>query len=554
MSTNTLETAYVNGQVIDASHVNELTQSLLGSVVGRNTSGVATTGQSLGTAALPWGNIYATGLILNGSSVDVSTIVSPANRVVSGKVRSTSNLPQFIAPAGSGNGASFTVEGATTNLVYVVNGTSVTMSSDVVKSSLTTAPSSNNTCLVNDTSMSNDKYAGEDNEGITVDAMGSEITALIGQVAAFKIGTSEIMLAYVKSATRLENVYRGFFMDDSGDPIVRENLSNNDTITLMSLAWVFAEDNGTTVDVTYTTPVYNYSAPSSPSTGDYWYDISNATWKRYNGVSFEVIDRTLIGMAVLDDTDCIAARSIDTYAQFSDLNSINLQRQSAEIIESEDDNNVVNVYGVEISQRFDKLEWNITTDLASGLTEANSTVYYLYITDEGERVIDTEKPHLREDLRGYYHPFNSWRCVGTCYNGGGGDFDGQQVENEREFKEFGNRLYNITVTDSNWTTEAALARFFKFKGVWSIDFRITGTYSSGVTTVSLAFADKFSSTQGNSPIVTYQMGSSTIYTTRSRAIGNSTGMSANVNSSATVFGVFGTAKLATKPTLINYPK
>ena len=69
MGTNTLEPAYSNGDIIDASHVNEITQAIVNQFVGRSTSGVPESGKSLGTAALPWGAVHANSLILNGSQI-----------------------------------------------------------------------------------------------------------------------------------------------------------------------------------------------------------------------------------------------------------------------------------------------------------------------------------------------------------------------------------------------------------------------------------------------------------------------------------------------------
>lgn len=413
MSTNTLNTTYANGETIDASHINEVTLAMLGDMVGRNTNGIPTTGQNLGTLALPWGNIYGSGLILDGEAVDTSLIVSSPNRIVSGKTRSLSSMPDFIRANGAA--LSFQVLGASTNLILSVNNSAATVTTDITKTGVTQAPATNNTCAVNDSTMTSDKFAGEDDTSIIIDTVGSEISSKVGQIIALK-KTTEIMLAYVKSATELTNVFRGFFFDSSGNPIVREGLSNDDTLTLMSLGWVFMEDNGVTVDVSYKTPVYSYTAPSSPTTGDYWYDLSASVWKRYSGVSFEVINRTLIGVVVADDTNCIASRCFDFSKQFKATNTTKLEIFSTEIIRSKELAGVVSVYGTDIARLSSKLSWNITTDLESGLTEESSTVYYLYLTDQGQRIVSKEKPYYRPDLQGDYHPYHSWRLMGMAYN------------------------------------------------------------------------------------------------------------------------------------------
>lgn len=58
MAENTLEIAYLNGQIIDASHINELTQALIETVVGRDSTGTPFPGQNLGTALIPWGTLF----------------------------------------------------------------------------------------------------------------------------------------------------------------------------------------------------------------------------------------------------------------------------------------------------------------------------------------------------------------------------------------------------------------------------------------------------------------------------------------------------------------
>lgn len=62
MSTNTLNVAYITGQIIQASHVNELTAALLNDFVGRNSLGEASTGRKLGNETYPWGEAFISNL------------------------------------------------------------------------------------------------------------------------------------------------------------------------------------------------------------------------------------------------------------------------------------------------------------------------------------------------------------------------------------------------------------------------------------------------------------------------------------------------------------
>lgn len=422
MSVNTL-TNRANGQTILDTFFNDIHSALNGDFVGRDSSGVPAVGQNLGTVALPWGVVRTNSLVLGGSTLDPAEATAPPNRVVSGKTRTTSNQPAFITPNGAA--ASFLLAGATTNLVLDINGTSVSVSTDITVSGLTVAPGSNNTCLLDDAAAAADylsKTWGEykSQKNLTVDNMGTNITALVGKWATFKTGT-EYFMAYVASATSLVKCYRGFFYNSSLAPLNRVGLTNNDTITLMSTAWIYVENNGTTVSVSYTNPTWDFTAPGSPATNDYWYDIPNNVWKRYDGASWQIINRTLVGIAVIDATNCVAARCWDFYQKPSSFNSLELEVSTTAIIKAANTYAKLYVNGNLIEYNFSLPSWNITTQLASAAdmysaTEQASTLYYMYVKDDGNQVISDIEPYWRADLLGYYHPHNPWRMVGKAYN------------------------------------------------------------------------------------------------------------------------------------------
>jgi len=350
-------------------------------------------------------------------------------------------MPAFVVPAGTAGGANATVVGLSENLVYDVGGITETLTADIVKGSLTLAPSANNTCLVNDTDaagQSDTRLWGEQNpfatkKEITIDTIGSEISTLDGKLAAFKIG-SELFLAEVDTTNNvLKNAQRGWFLDSANAPIKREVFNNNDTITLMKAAWLFLDSDGTTVDVTYNEPAVSATAPTSPQTGDYWSDIGSSLMKRYSGVSFDTVTRTYVGIVVMDSTDCIGARANDFDARFKDLNTLELEILSSEKIRASSPGAKISVYGKEVSFGTDKAEWNITTQLAAAsennqATEQASTYYGVYLADDGEAFISDMEPHSRPDLAGLYHPFNPWRFVGEFLNSSGSDIS--MVEDE----------------------------------------------------------------------------------------------------------------------------
>lgn len=495
MGSNTLNNRSA-GQTIVDTFFNDIHQAMNADFVGRGATGVPTSGQNLGTVAIPWGTLRANSLVLNGAAVDTSQLTAPQNRIISGKTRSSSNQPAYIIPSGAA--ASLVIDASPTNLVLDINGTSVTISNDITKSSLTTAPSTQNTALVNDVDAA-DQYStktwGEkfaEKEYITIDTVGTNITSLVGKWAAFKIAgvSTEYFLAFVESGTRLSKCFRGYFYDSALSPINRTGFSNNDTITLMSLAWIFIENDATTVDVTYNNPAWSFSAPSSPVTGDYWYDLGNQVWKRYDGASFQIINRTYIGQAILDTTNCVAARSVDFYANFNSENSLSLERKTTEIVSAAFGKNQVSVYGKMFSFNDYLPLWNITTDFASNddmysSTEQPSRLYYLYLKDTGDTVISDISPYDRGDMYGYYHPHNPWRWVGSFYNDASSDITaaaGIADEIEVRYKtaaaqsipastntiiNFDTADYdrsNSVVTGANWSFTALFSGIYQFSG------------------------------------------------------------------------------------------
>jgi len=411
-------TTVAAGLIVKSADMLSVISALNGSLVGRNASGVATSGESLGTALYPWGNAFITDLIVGGSSIDVSGLTAAQNRVISGKTRSTSGQPFFLNPNGAA--ATVTIQGAATTLSVSINGTVTEVTTDIDETGLTTAPATNNTCAINDTSFVDQewsKYFGEDDSErptITIDTVGTAISSRVGQMISLKTTTSEIMFGFLKSATEFVNVRRGYFFDSSNAPIVRETIANNDTLTLLETGWIFITNDATTVDVTYTTPVYAYTAPGSPATGDYWFDMANETWKRYSGVAFVVINRTLLGVCVQDTSNCIGARSFDFDNSFDDTNTIDAEVFDDENVRSAAPDNLINIYGTLVNVTNTHIEWDNTADMETGSVAAD-TEYCLYLTTEGEPVISLEKPYDRPgDLKGRYHPYNNWRYVGKA--------------------------------------------------------------------------------------------------------------------------------------------
>lgn len=425
MGTTDITNTKSNGDVIDETWYNDFRSTIIGNFVPRNASSgaVDNSAPDLGALIYPWGNLYANGLVINGVAVDFASVTGIPNSIKSGQTRTTSDFPDFIRATGSSN--SFTLLASAVNLVVDINTTEVTYTLDTTETGLTLAPSTNNTCLLNEPTASGQyetSYLGEDGTVITIDNAGTEITNRIGQFCLFQTGT-EYFLAYINSATELTNAYRGFLLDSSGNPVNRTVLNDNDVITLLSSGWVFVDIDGVTVDVTYNSPVYDFDEPTSPVTGDYWFNRSEQAWYRYSGSDFVLINRTLVGVVALDTANCVASRCFNFNREFSDYNPLNLQYVNATTVKTDFYNFVINVYGNKIINQNTRYIWDITTNLESGQVEANDTYYFLYITELGQQVISNIKPYDQKgELGGYYHPFNTWRAIGSVANDSVGDF------------------------------------------------------------------------------------------------------------------------------------
>jgi len=473
-------------QTVLHTHVNEIHQVLEEAFVGRNSSGVPTEGKDLGTSLYPWGRAYVDDLILDGTSVDLSTILNATPyKILSGDLDAV-NMPNFLSPAGSGGGRSLTIEASTADpLELEINGEVISITSDIVLSSLTAAPSSNNTAtwasaaptggttedmrLMGEHGWGVNSVTDSDRSYIEMSSTGSEISALIGKRAAFKVvsgGNTEYFTAYVQSSTILSDLKRGWFFSGTDHrPFIRRAATSGDTITLLKMGWIFVDSDGTTAEATYTEPAYSGTQPTGAASGDYWYDLVNLLWKRYNGTSFVEAERIFIGIFASDQTDTIAYRCADIYANYSSLNTIAVKYFSASQIISTSSQARINVAG-NVLDFVNRITWDMAShiaavDYAYNTTEQASTFYYLYITDTGNQKISDMHPTWRADFQGWYHPHAPWRCVGSVFNNGSSNLETASVDAQFSFgpkaicKRELQGNYAASATDSGTTTSTS---------------------------------------------------------------------------------------------------
>lgn len=429
MANNTLNSAYVGGDTILADHSKQHSTALSGDMVGRDANGVAASGQSLGTALLPWGTLHANAISIGGSVVDLSGLTASNYRIVSGRTSSSSQRPDFLRP--DGTSLNITIAGADTDLVLSIGGSTVTVSADITVLT-TAAPATNNTALINISGLSNDLWRGDDDpsESIVIDAAGTAVVGEIGNYVAFQSSNGEIITGYLESATSIINVRRGVGFNSTGDWVGRANLSDDDTITLLNVGWLFIENDATTTEISGTEPVYSEQSPSNPNSGDYWFDTSdgNRNWKRYDGSTWVIVNRILIGITYSSSTECVAVECLDPELSVSNLNTVSMRLIGDEEIQSVDRQNYISVYGRTI--QLSTISFT-TSDLQSGQTLEANTSYFAYLTEEGAEVLSNIKGRYRPDLRGDYHPAETWRLVGMVNTDADSDFELVWDENSR---------------------------------------------------------------------------------------------------------------------------
>lgn len=412
MGTNTLVTRSA-GQEVQSTDVNQYHQAIREDLVPRNASGAPTTaGGDLGTATYKWKDIQFSGqLIQAGSTIDLASLTTENHLIQSG-AEDTSGYPIFLEDASATTTGR--IAATTTDLVMVMNGVSLTLDVDTDITGLTAAPSTNNTCAVNDTSLvdgDESKYLGEDGQVLTIDTIGTEISSLDGTVQCFQKG-SEYFLAYVDTTNnQLFPFMRGVARTD------RETLADNDTLTLMKANYVFIEDDGLTTHKTVLHPTFESADPGSPTSNQWVFNTTSKRWRRYSG-SWSSMSAHWLGFFIVDSTQVVAAHANDFDVKWKDDLAGSLHIVDTETVRVQ--TKKISVAGIEFfPQDFGvNIDITVSGDRESGVSEAADTLYYIYADKTLNYVYSDKAPRFPDRRLGMYHPSEYWRCIGWAYNDG----------------------------------------------------------------------------------------------------------------------------------------
>lgn len=349
----------------------------------------------------------------------------PANRIASGRTTGNSSMLCALIPAG--NTASVTLSASSvTPFNYYVNGTaySITASQAISLAVANSTPATAQSNVTDPVSALPDygqtKGLGMYNTTYGVLTASAAFGTFVGQVCGFKLtatvsGTAEYGVAFIQSTSAMNNVWRGCMFDSSANRVVQQDIAHialtPSVVTLLKTSWLFA-NTGLSLAVTYNNPVVSAVQPTSPATGDYWFDLTSTAWKTFNSTTWVQANATLIGLALQDTANCVAARTFESYVAVSGLHDIPLTQSSTAAIAAQNWFGRVSVFGSTSNFGPSKPSWT-SANLDSGLVLSASTTYFLYLKENGTPLMSNQFPIYRRDLLGLYHPSETWRALGT---------------------------------------------------------------------------------------------------------------------------------------------
>lgn len=370
-----------------------------------------------------WYEPPQTSIALIASGLGLSTKTSGP---VSGLV-DANGQPQFLQADGGSQNVNLLATG--TEFVYKVAGVnySVNLDDSLTLDAGPAAANDEGTIYDGGGEFSVGQWAGESKGSpIPLASVGTEITSRRGSISLFRVQSQQEYLIgiplYNGVRDELMNCIRGFFFNSSLAN-ARVNLTSSNKVEILKLHWIFINTTGTLLKTTLV-PLVQANTPSGPSTNQYWFDLNENIWKRYDGAQWVDSEAALIGFAGVDaSNNCICARSIDFIAEYSHQCDLSLEKMTDSIVIATRAGFISN-YGVQANLYSRIITWDMSTDRDTGISESSDTIYYCYIDSNFQPKISNFPPHDRQtDLKGWYHPFKPWRCIGGFLNDSSSNID-----------------------------------------------------------------------------------------------------------------------------------
>lgn len=368
--------------------------------------------------------ISATEMIINIKRLDTGS--ETKNGIISGvELASSDGFPGFLAAGGAAD-LDATLDATSEDFVVAINNISVTIDADITFTCVG-GFGANNTCLVDDAIYAADpefsKTEGEFGATyITVDAAGSEITGAVGEYHFFEITNgvgTELFFAFIESAIKLIPIYRGL------GGTSRIAFTDNDTITIGKGNYFFVDADGND----YNTVIFPLNVDVLPAAGTanlYAHRMSDDTWHLDSGAAWSQVERIPVGFGVaMNATDNTYVGYLPYYNDFvkswDGLLRGDIKYKSATLI-TVPIGFTVSVAGVaHVANTEVDVDLSAAGDRESGVSEAASTLYYLYVNDNFKFYFSNICPRPIDGRQGYYHPSKYWRCVGTVFNDASGN-------------------------------------------------------------------------------------------------------------------------------------
>lgn len=430
MGVNAIEINHATGDPIEASHINELGEALSGDFIGRNASGSPAEAQNLGNATTPWGTIFCSDIIVDGNRIETDQLSVSPNRILEDAgllPRPYNRRPEYLNPDG---GLNLRIR----NLRCTINNTLVEIGDPGIVIENTTPFQSGigscNPASGTDFNHLRDTFEdGRDGTNLYLEGGANWQNYFQGQIgkrvgfnlfpsnavgwnactgiANYDATTGKYFLSNceLNIAGDGEQVERIYDYVQSDSDIVRGTFNNAGGIEFILIGYIFLDVDGSTVTVTYNEPIYSASPPSgTPEVNDFWFQLSSQRWFQYDGANWIQVEKAFIGRFFNDTAVCRAARPLHLSAKYSNESTLSRLRidESAKKVLSMNSRDIVSVYGNTIDSGNRGLEWDIE-DLVDNVDPTD--VYYLTLTNEGDRLITRTLPQYIQELKGYY----KWR-------------------------------------------------------------------------------------------------------------------------------------------------
>ena len=417
MGANNLTINVADSDAVEADHVNQYGLALDGDLVPRRDGTPATRAGALGSAVHQWSEVHAQSLVVNGQSLDVSAVQGERYQIISGRTFPTGPAPDFLRAQADG---SVKLLAASTPLNLVINNKNVEIDTDI-DFPVSMGPDTANTAI---------SFAEFFERGsLQAVAIGTALPiALNEQWVAFEASGNVFFGKYQPSfnfgitgfldSPALTKALGFNFVNRDGtgtasiDPSIFTLVGETGSsfaCKLINLGWVFVVDDKS-VDVTYSRPIFSFTEPTSPSTGDYWFDARAMVYKKHNGTSFVTANAILVGLVAADSTGAISTRCFDFNRNYRSNPNLKLLRVDNNKASLGGNIGPISVYGRDL---FTRVDADIIWDLSTVSNKQNETNYYAYLTHEGEPLISTSPPVYRARLNGFYSLLENNLCIGV---------------------------------------------------------------------------------------------------------------------------------------------